>query len=225
MLPHFALADLRGLYNRKDLEKIGEELKNADKLVIQTFSDKSSASEEELEKLFNQDKLLTAEEALYYGFATELTNQKVKIENAGNYTIVNSVAHKNKYFKTGGTEKMGTEKKDNQNKAPENTDIVAAERERLRAIDEIAENIEPELVNEAKYESLISAEELALKAMQEGKMINRMNAVIEENMKNGTGDVGACAAEEGTSEKKKMTLSALFSDMAKKENAKRMGVK
>lgn len=120
---------------------------------------------------------------------------------------------------------MGTEKKDNQNKAPENTDIVAAERERLRAIDEIAENIEPELVNEAKYESLISAEELALKAMQEGKMINRMNAVIEENMKNGTGDVGACAAEEGTSEKKKMTLSALFSDMAKKENAKRMGVK
>ena len=51
-------------------------------------------------------------------------------------------------------------------------DPVAQERERLRAIDEIAANIDPELVNEAKYgPNPMTAEQLAFRAMKEGKMI------------------------------------------------------
>jgi ATP-dependent Clp protease, protease subunit len=57
--------------------------------------------------------------------------------------------------------------------ASSQVDAAAQERERLKAIDAIAANIDPDLVNEAKYgENPMTAEQLAFRALKEGKMIN-----------------------------------------------------
>jgi hypothetical protein len=75
------------------------------------------------------------------------------------------------------------------NNASPAVDLAAQERARLKAIDEIAANIDPELVNEAKYgENPMTAEQLALRAMREGKMINNalFGAAVAANKAAGT---------------------------------------
>lgn len=73
-------------------------------------------------------------------------------------------------------------------------DIVAQERARLKAIDEIAPGIDPDLVNEAKYgDNPMSAEQLAFRAMKEGKMLNTgiLETAIQANKAAGTENVKA----------------------------------
>lgn len=73
-------------------------------------------------------------------------------------------------------------------------DFAAQERARLQAIDAIAANIDPDLVNEAKYgPNPMTAQELAFKAMQEGKMIQTgvLQAAIQANAASGAQGVSA----------------------------------
>lgn len=68
-----------------------------------------------------------------------------------------------------------------ENKASEGlANAVTAERERIKALDNLAGKIAPELINEAKYgETKMSADELIVKAFKEDKMIGNgsyMNA-------------------------------------------------
>ncbi|MBJ6362107.1 head maturation protease, ClpP-related [Paenibacillus sp. GCM10012307] len=67
-------------------------------------------------------------------------------------------------------------------------DFAAQERLRLQAIDAIAANIDQELVNEAKYINPITAEQLAFKAMKEGKLLNAglFQEAVEANRAAGT---------------------------------------
>ncbi|WP_020621019.1 head maturation protease, ClpP-related [Paenibacillus daejeonensis] len=78
-------------------------------------------------------------------------------------------------------------------------DVVAQERARLKAIDEIAVGIDPDLVNEAKYgDNPMSAEQLAFRAMKEGKMLNTgtFDAAIQANKAAGTDNVKAQTNEQ-----------------------------
>jgi hypothetical protein len=71
-------------------------------------------------------------------------------------------------------------------------DAATAERKRLQDIDAIAANIDPALVNEAKYGATpMSAADLAFKAMQEGKTLNAggLNAMISANQQSGVNNV------------------------------------
>lgn len=73
-------------------------------------------------------------------------------------------------------------------------DLAAKERERLKAIDDIASNIDPELVNEAKYgENPMTAEELSFRALKEGKVVNTglFEQAVQANKDAGTDDVKA----------------------------------
>lgn len=72
-------------------------------------------------------------------------------------------------------------------------EAATQERERLKAIDAIAGNIDPQLVNDAKYVNPISAEQLAFKAMNEGKMLNAglFTQAVAANQAAGTGEVQA----------------------------------
>lgn len=111
---------------------------------------------------------------------------------------------------------------------PENT--AEQERARLQAIDAIADGIDQELVNEAKYgEQPMTAEQLAYRAIAENKMVNRMAAVIAENAASG---VQAVAPSVGQQEEKapldlstKEGLDGVVQAMARMENQKRMGGK
>jgi len=74
-------------------------------------------------------------------------------------------------------------------------DYAAQERERLKGIDAIAANIDADLVNDAKYNNPITAEQLAFKAMKEGKLLNAglFNQAVEANRSAGTDQVQAQA--------------------------------
>jgi len=80
-------------------------------------------------------------------------------------------------------------------------DFAAQERARLQAIDAIAANIDPALVNEAKYgPNPMTAEQLAFKAMQEGKMIQTgiFQAAVQANAAAGAQGVGAASVQQNS---------------------------
>lgn len=70
---------------------------------------------------------------------------------------------------------------------------VEDERNRLKAIDEIASALSPELVNDAKYTNPCSAEQLALRAMQEQVKSGNafMSAIAEDYKASNAANVGA----------------------------------
>ncbi|MFM1655643.1 head maturation protease, ClpP-related [Brevibacillus sp. B_LB10_24] len=100
-------------------------------------------------------------------------------------------------------------------------DFAAQERARLKAIDEIAANIDPELVNEAKYgENPMTAEQLAFRAMKEGKMLNTglFEAAVQANKTAGTEGVQAQAQPQGTEKEYDLNnikdVNAIFAQIA-----------
>lgn len=82
-------------------------------------------------------------------------------------------------------------------------DSAAQERARMKAIDAIAANIDPALVAEAKYgDNPMTAEQLALRAMTEGKLINSglFEQAVAANQAAGTENVSAAAVPQGAGE-------------------------
>ncbi|WP_238649753.1 head maturation protease, ClpP-related [Paenibacillus piscarius] len=158
-----------------------------------------------------------------------LYDKTVEVVNAGKYAIVNSLAvdtskmKNNPFLKHEGEEPSmpgtpGTPGNPVNSPVPAAPPVVppvaapqaaaiplpivdaaAAERERLKGIDAIAANIDSELVNDAKYNNPISAEQLAFKAMKEGKMLNAglFNQAVAANAAAGTGSVQGQTLEQG----------------------------
>lgn len=100
-------------------------------------------------------------------------------------------------------------------------DFAAQERARLKAIDEIAANIDPALVNEAKYgENPMTAEQLAFRAMKEGKMLNTglFNAAVQANKAAGTENVHAQSQPQGAEKEYDLNnikdVNAIFAQIA-----------
>lgn len=172
-----------------------EVLKGWNKSIANAYRLKSGLSESELLKLMNQEKWLTAQDALDMGFVdeimfdeegtlkltasapiaqvlprqvidkirNELLKKKGEVNNVNGEQLNQAVSQTVQNVGSGSQAASGTQ----------TVDLVAQERERLRAIDEIAANIDPELVKEAKYgPNPMTAEELAFRAMKEGKIIN-----------------------------------------------------
>ena len=52
------------------------------------------------------------------------------------------------------------------------------ERERLQAIDEVANAVSPEMINSAKYQEPIDAKELLFRAAKDGQLVNRSGASV-----------------------------------------------
>lgn len=80
---------------------------------------------------------------------------------------------------------------------------VNAERERMKAIDEMAGKVDAETLNKAKYETFETAEKVALNAIREGKFVNTavINAMAQEtapaNAVNSVPNAGAASTGEG----------------------------
>ena len=179
-----------------------EVLKGWNKSIANAYRLKSGMSESELLKLMNQEKWLTAQEALDMGFVdeimfdedgtlrlaasaqvaqmlprqvidkirNELLKKKGEVNNMDGNLLNQAVSQTIQNVGPVPQAAAGTSKEDSGTPA---VDPVAQERERLRAIDEIAANIDPELVKEAKYgPNPMTAEELAFRAMKEGRFIN-----------------------------------------------------
>jgi len=181
-------------------------LKGWNKSIANAYRLKSGLSEAELLKLMNQETWLNAQEALEKGFVDEIMfdeGETLKIAASAMMPIPRQVIDKirNELLKKKGDVSNVDLNQTNQTPTAQNVqnvvpapqaegtsqptaaatavDPLAQERERLRAIDAIANQIDPELVNEAKYgPNPMTAEQLALKAMQEGRL--RQNNLFEK---------------------------------------------
>lgn len=110
-------------------------------------------------------------------------------------------------------------------------DAIALERERLRAIDAIAANIDPALVNEAKYgDKPMTAADLALRAMQDGKLINSglFDSAVAANKASGAPDVKAQTQPQGSEKEYDLNnlkdVSAIFQQLANAHTAQRLSI-
>lgn len=211
-----------------------EVLKGWNKSIANAYRLKSGLSESELLRLMNQETWLTAQEALEKGFVDEIMFDEeaslALVASTSAQVLPRQVINKlrNELLKKKGESREMNEKKTAEAReeqvtgvaAPQvpqaNTqgtaaeDPVAKERERLKAIDAIAASIDPDLVREAKYgENPMTAEQLAFRALKEGKIINTglFEAAVQANKKAGTENVQAQATDQGS--EKEYDLSSL----------------
>lgn len=100
------------------------------------------------------------------------------------------------------------------------------ERTRLQKIDEISNNLEPELVNKAKYIEPMNAEALAFEAIKadKAKGQNYLNNAQIDSTNSGTENVGGAPVNNGGEEKPK-TAAEKFMNIAGRFDASRRGVK
>ena len=71
-MAHFASTVVMG--NSEDLEKQADSLKGVDQTLINVYQERTGLSEDEIRGLMDQEKFLTAEEALEKGFIDEIVN-------------------------------------------------------------------------------------------------------------------------------------------------------
>lgn len=102
-----------------------------------------------------------------------------------------------------------------------------AERERIKGIEAIAKNIDPALVNKAKYDTPMDARDLAFKAMQGdlNKGQEYINAAIADNTASGVNNVKATPVDGQGANSKPMNIADKFKNIAAALDAKRRGVK
>lgn len=211
MMIHNPMAVLIGYYNTKDLkEKIGflDSIKHG---IMNTYIEKTGLSESRISKMMDETKYMDGVEAVNLGFADslmfeeeeeeeEVINRMANIAVNAIYDIPQELKEKIAKNKKGVQENMNKEEliakypeivKEIRTEAinsipkPDNTEAinqaVNAERERMKAIDEMSGKVDAEILNKAKYETFETAEKVALDAIRNGNFIN--TAVIN-SMKN-----------------------------------------
>jgi ATP-dependent protease ClpP protease subunit len=222
MMIHDPMLGLMGYFNATELGDMKDTLDQIKNSIVAAYMTKTKLSEKEIAKLMKDETWMTGKQAVELGFADEvLYDQSVEVVNVGKYAIINSLSvdmskmKRNPFIQQtifeGVKQNMGDVQ--NQNPTvpaqaaqaqittePQQTivapvvDYAAQERERLKAIDAIAAYIDPELVNEAKYgQNPLTAEQLAFRAMKEGKIINSglFEQAVIANKAAGTEDVQA----------------------------------
>lgn len=102
-----------------------------------------------------------------------------------------------------------------------------AERERIKAIEEIAKNIDPALVQKAKYEEPKDAKELAFEALKaDARKAQDYLKDLQNDMENaGVNKVSAAPVEGQAGEEKPKNLDEKFKSVVAKLDAKRRGFK
>lgn len=197
-----AYADKTGI-DKKEIAKLmtAETWFTGDEAVEKGFADEVLFEEIETETVEdNNDEFFV--NGVSYKFAA-FTNIPEELKNKA-FNVVKNIS-KNKPIKKGDNEmeiKNATELRaafpDFVNELTENArnEGAQAERARLQAIDELAETVDGEFLNTAKYETTDSAETVAYKAMKEGKFVNKtvINSLADDaqgaNAVNGTANGG-----------------------------------
>ncbi|WP_051775882.1 head maturation protease, ClpP-related [Paenibacillus tyrfis] len=216
--------------DKRDHRHAADFLHTVDQAIANAYRLKTGMLQSELLALMNKETWMNAQDALEKGFIDEIMfdegNQLRAVASAGAEMIPAKVIDRlrNEILKQKPKgEKNNMDHPQTQNPAspqaaaasttgtvPPTTTVAAVstnaadaavqERERLKAIDAIASNIDPALVEEAKYgANPMNAEQLAFRAMKEGKMINSgvFDAAVAANKAAGTGDVQAQAQPQG----------------------------
>lgn len=252
MMIHNAATETRG--DSRAHRHSADFLDTTNVAITNAYRLKTGMSQSELLDLMNRETFMNAQEALEKGFVDEIMfdegGQLRAVASISSEMIPQKVIARmrNEFLKMKGE----VNKLENQIQASTpsvpvspaaaasapaapsqaNTsfvaDAAAQERARLKAIDAIAANIAPELVNEAKYgENPMSAEQLAFRAMQEGKLINSgvFESAVAANKAAGADNVQAQALQQNNEKEYDLNnlndVNAIFSGIAAQSQAHR----
>lgn len=91
MMVHHPFASVIG--NASDMRKMAEDLDKVSQTIISAYMAKVSISEEELKKLLDAETWMTADEALSYGFADEVTEALSQIAARADEQILANYKH------------------------------------------------------------------------------------------------------------------------------------
>jgi ATP-dependent protease ClpP protease subunit len=174
----------------RDHQFTSDFLRNWDKSITNAYMLKTGMSQEELLGLMDQETWLTAQQALEKKFVDEImfedSNQPKLVASVGNFEIIpQKVLDKirNEFKKTTLQNVAEINKKEERkimdleqlkNEHPDlyeqvKNEGIKAERERIKAIDEIAMPGNEEIINKAKFETGITAEQVAMEIIKAEK--------------------------------------------------------
>lgn len=188
LMIHNPMTMLNGAYGKDELEANAQALDKVKYSIINSYLSKVKISREALNNMMSKETWITANEAAEMGFADViLYNDRVNYINKDNKVFVNSL----------DCGYLQVPFNFENNKGERSMNEVNKERERLKAIDGIADMIDKELVDKAKYELNLTAEKLAYEAIKQNK-VNNISAFanhVEANMSSGTKDVSSYSTD------------------------------
>lgn len=184
-------ASTRSNGDYRDHQFTSDFLRNWDKSIANAYMLKTGMSREELLELMDQETWLTAQQALEKKFVDEImfedSNQPKLVASAGNFEIIpqkvidkirnelkKGVILQNMAENNKKEEKRIMDLEQLKNEYPDlyeqvRNEGVQAERERIKAIDEIAIPGNEEIINKAKFETGITAEQVAMEIIKAEK--------------------------------------------------------
>ena len=193
-----------GLFTAPELRKSADQLDAVKRGIVSGYAQRTGLSDREITRMMAAETWMTGEEAVAAHFADELLEESISIQRDTatqnlllNGRMVNSVAFDSlpEPLKAAELEKPTKEEntleinnmEDLRTAYPDLCDQLEnaarqegqnAERERLQAIDQVANAVAPEMLNAAKYQDPIDAKELLFRAAKEGQLVNRSGASV-----------------------------------------------
>ncbi|WP_249168958.1 MULTISPECIES: head maturation protease, ClpP-related [unclassified Fusobacterium] len=165
----------------QDLQKAADMLDKVKECIVATYTKKTGKTKDELSQLMDEETWMTAVEAKNNGFVDEILESDEDIKNVSNYLIVNNMAFDLSKFDNYKPEEpapaptqsqtdtitvdMLKDKYKDVYEAVKN-EGVQAERNRLKAIDEINIKNHADLVFDAKYNSIQTIESLSVELVK-----------------------------------------------------------
>ena len=182
LMIHDPTTMLAGNYKKEELESTVQALDKIEDAIVDTYLSKVNLDRDTLVDMMSKETWINASEAAEMGFADViLYNEQVDYKNEDSKVFVNKLDCGNLQIPFNPT--IG------------NMDPVRKERERLKSIDGIADMIDKELVDKAKYELDWTPEKLAYEAIKQNKIsnLNVFKSHVEANKLSGVNKVESYA--------------------------------
>lgn len=204
MMIHDPANILVGLFTAQEMRKKADTLDTVKRGIVSGFVQRTGLADREIIRMMAAETWMTGEEAVASHFADELLEDPVTIRRDTatqnlllNGRMVNSVAFDSLPEPLKAAEPENPTKEENTLEINNMEDLRTAypdlcdqlentarqegqnaERERLQAIDQVANAVAPEMLNAAKYQDPIDAKELLFRAAKDGQLVNRSGASV-----------------------------------------------
>lgn len=191
-----------GLFTSSEMRKAADQLDTVKRGIVAGYASRTGMPEREIVRMMSAETWMTGEEAVKAHFADELLEEPVTVQRDSatqnlmlNGHMVNSEAFDHipkplQAAKLSTKEEKTVEIRNAEDLKKAYPDLVnqlvdaaklegqAQERERLQAIDEVANVVSPQLLNAAKYEAPTDARDLLFQAAKDGQLVNRAGVAV-----------------------------------------------
>ena len=215
LMAHNPTISLWGSYETEELLKLAEVTNQVKKSIVSAYMERLDKTEEEINRLMDEESWYVGQEAVDAGFCDCVIESDFQNNAASNNFIVNGVPYSfNNYIENFVPDNIRKKVQD-LSKTPQTApvitdaaalkaaypqlcaqiaaDAVSAERERLKAIDEISNGIPEELLAKAKYDEPMSAADLALAQMKANNAAGKkfLDQMVDDLKDSGAAAVGS----------------------------------